>query len=158
MLPEGGIPLALACLVINEEKLWNIGQAWQDRPVTTTCVTVAGEVDNPLTVEVPVGTPIAVLLDLAGGATAAGYRIIEGGPMTGRLLPKHIVHSGRGSVQKTTKGIIVLPDHHNLVAQLTLDLGAILQRPSRLAVSVASAQIFVLAIFYGIYPHRILNQ
>jgi len=160
VLPEGGIPLALGCLVINVETLWNIGQAWQDRPVTTTCVTVAGEVDNPLTVEVPVGTPIAVLLDLAGGATAAGYRIIEGGPMTGRLLPKDIVHSGRGSVQKTTKGIIVLPDHHNLVAQLTLDLGAILQRAQsaccqcRICTDLCPRYL----LGHGIYPHRILNR
>ena len=160
VVPAGGIPLAVHCLVINVETLRNIARACQDRPVMTSCLTVAGAVQRPLTMEVPVGTPISVLLDVAGGTTTPDYRVIEGGPMTGHLIPQEAVASGKAAVKKTTKGLIVLPSHHGLLRQPTLSLGAILQRAQsaccqcRLCTDLCPRYL----LGHDIYPNLILNR
>lgn len=168
MVPEGGIPLAVKCLVINVETLRNIMWALKDRPVVTTCVTVAGAVQDPVTLEVPIGTSFEVLLDLAGGVTIPDYKLIVGGPMTGRILPnkargepgEEILGSPEAVVTKTTKGLVVLPPHHPICRQYALSVGAMLQRAQsaccqcRLCTDLCPRYL----LGYSIEPHRVLNR
>lgn len=159
IVPEGGIPLNIDSVVINVETLFNIVAACQDSPVVTTYVTISGEVREPLTLGVPVGTPIMSLLDLAGGATIPDYRIIEGGPMTGHLVSQDAVETGRAAVKKTTKGLIVLPENHWLIRQVSLSLGSILQRAQsaccqcRLCTDLCPRHL----LGHDINPHLVLN-
>lgn len=115
-VPEAGLPLQVGVLVANVESLCNIDRAAAGLPVTHRFLTVAGEVRTPLVLRVPVGTPVGDIIALAGGATVRAFRIIDGGPMMGRVLA-----DSDQPVTKTTSGILVLPDDHNVVRAKVMD-------------------------------------
>ncbi|NLJ69804.1 MAG: electron transport complex protein RnfC [Firmicutes bacterium] len=158
-VPEGGIPLAVGAVVLNVETLLNVAAALDGQPVTTTYVTVAGAVREPVTLAVPVGTPMAALLDLAGGPLPGSFRVIEGGPMTGELVPPEAVESGMAVCKKTTTGLIILPADHWLIQQADVSLGAILQRAQsaccqcRLCTDLCPRYL----LGHDIFPHLVLN-
>lgn len=116
VVPERGIPLQVGAVVSNVESLYNLDRAMRDKPVTHRYLTVTGEVKKHAVLKVPVGTPVADVLDWAGGPTISAYKIVDGGPMMGKVLPD----SGR-PVTKTTSGLIVLPPDHNVVARKIMD-------------------------------------
>ncbi|MDO8605200.1 MAG: electron transport complex subunit RsxC [Phaeospirillum sp.] len=73
------------------------------RPLLSRVVTVSGgAIAEPKNIEVPLGTPVSVLLAFCGGATNA-KRYISGGPMMGQPLPSLDV-----PVVKGTSGILAL--------------------------------------------------
>jgi Na+-translocating ferredoxin:NAD+ oxidoreductase RnfC subunit len=110
VVPEGGIPLNVLAVVSNVESLLNISRAMADIPVTDRYLTVCGEVHEPVVCKVPIGTPAAEVIALAGGPKISEFGIIMGGPMMGKVLA-----GGSEPVTKTTSGIIVLPPHHNVI-------------------------------------------
>lgn len=116
VVPERGIPLQVGAVVSNVESLYNMALAMQDKPVTHRYLTVTGEVKKHAVLKVPVGTPVSDVLDWAGGPTIADYKIVDGGPMMGRVLP-----DASRPVTKTTSGLIVLPPDHNVVARKIMD-------------------------------------
>jgi Na+-translocating ferredoxin:NAD+ oxidoreductase RnfC subunit len=67
IVPEGGIPVMVGVVVTNVETLLNVSNALHDRSVISKFVTINGEVANPMTIEVPVGTPVRSLIDYCGG-------------------------------------------------------------------------------------------
>lgn len=122
IIPEGGIPLAAGTVVINVETLININKAVGGIPVTHKYVTISGEVKRPVTVLVPVGTIIKDVLPLAGGVTIKEYSLIDGGPMMGKPVAEG------DAVQKTTKGILVLPRNHSIINNRTTQLTSLIRR------------------------------
>jgi Na+-translocating ferredoxin:NAD+ oxidoreductase RnfC subunit len=110
-VPERGIPLQVGAVVSNVETLFNVARAMDGAPVTHRYLTVSGEIKNPMVVKVPVGTLVSDVLAYAGGATCAGYKVVDGGPMMGRVLPDI-----NQPVTKTTSGLILLPPDHTVVA------------------------------------------
>jgi Na+-translocating ferredoxin:NAD+ oxidoreductase RnfC subunit len=107
VIPPGGLPKDVDTAVANVETLMNIGL---DRPVTHKYLTVAGAVQNPVTLKVPIGIPIGEVIEAAGGPTVADFGILLGGvmmakPASGLDVP----------VTKTTGGIVVLPATHALI-------------------------------------------
>lgn len=122
IIPEGGIPLASGTVVINVETLINVNKAVDGIPVTHKYVTISGEVKKPVTVLVPVGTIIKDLLPLVGGTTIEEYSLIDGGPMMGKLIAEGNV------VQKTTKGILVLPRNHSIINNRTISIASLVRR------------------------------
>ena len=112
VVPEMGIPLNVGCVVINTETALNIYNAVNDKPVIEKFVTIAGDVPTPVTVKVPVGTPIMEVLGMAGIKDLSGFRVIDGGPMMGPLMT-----DTTGYVTKKTKGLVVLREDHNLVTK-----------------------------------------
>jgi Na+-translocating ferredoxin:NAD+ oxidoreductase RnfC subunit len=115
VVPTGGIPLDVGAVVSNVTTLANIADALGGIPVTDKYVTVAGEVNNPMTLKVPVGTPFEVLLrESQGPESLNGYAMIVGGPATGRIS-----YDLRETVQKTTGGIIILKKDHPLISKKT---------------------------------------
>lgn len=114
IVPEGGIPIDVGVVVQNVTTLAHIADAADGRPVTKRMVTVQGEVAKPATFLAPIGTPLAELVALAGGATIADPGIIVGGPMMGRLAV-----DPTEPLTKTVAGIIVLPREHRVVATRT---------------------------------------
>ena len=110
VVPAGDIPISVGVSVYNVETVYNIYRAvWEQKPVTHKYVTMAGEVENSVTLHVPLGTTFKELITLAGGATVENYKLISGGPMTGVLV------SPEGVVTKTTNAIIVLPENHPVI-------------------------------------------
>lgn len=110
VVPEGGIPLKVGCIVTNVETVLNINAALSGKPVTHTYLTVAGDVPSPVTVKVPVGMTVKEVLSLAGDSNLDGMSVIDGGPMMGKLIK-----SIDSPVTKTTKGLIVLNESHPLI-------------------------------------------
>ncbi len=123
IVPESGLPLHVGCVVINPETLWNISRALEGEMLTHKYVTVSGEVENPLTLRVPLGMAMDEVVGLAGGANIANYVIIEGGPVMGKLVTDVSV-----PVTKTTKALIVLPPDHPRVRLFQLSLNAIIKQ------------------------------
>lgn len=116
IVPEASLPLDVGVVICNVETLVNVAAALEGRPVVHKWVTVTGAVREPVTLKVPVGTPMAALVAAAGGATERDWAIVEGGPMMGRV----VLDAGR-PVTKTTGGIIVLPRQHPLITRPLLD-------------------------------------
>jgi Na+-translocating ferredoxin:NAD+ oxidoreductase RnfC subunit len=107
VIPPGGLPKDVGCLVMNVETLVNI---CGDRPVKHKYLTVGGAVHHPITLRVPVGTPIRAAIEAAGGANVSHFRALLGGVMMARLA------GGLDEpVTKTTGGIVVLPADHFLI-------------------------------------------
>lgn len=112
LIPPGGIPLQVGCVVNNVETLYNVHHASQGIPVTRKLVSIAGEVQEPKTVWAPIGTSFRDLLSSVGGTSVSDYGIFVSGLMMGTLSfnPDDVV-------TKTTAGLIVLPRQHPLVVR-----------------------------------------
>ena len=106
----GGLPIECGVAVFNVETVWNVYNAvWQGRPVVDKCVTVVGEVENPITVRVPIGISVGEVVAMAGGATVEEPVYLLGGPMMGNFGTEYT------AITKTSNAIIVLPKSHFLV-------------------------------------------
>lgn len=155
VVPQGGIPLQVGVIVLNVETLLNISRALNHEAVTHKYVTVAGAVANPVTVKVPLGTPINSVLGLAGGSTVEHFRVLEGGPMMG----KEVYDLERG-VTKTTKGLIVLPAEHRLWRKKDVPSSTMLKRAMSVCCQCSACTDLCPRHLLGhtIEPHRILRS
>lgn len=122
IVPEGGIPLKVGAIVINVETLLNIYNGIHNIPVTEKYITVAGAVKNPVTVKVPLGISIKELIDMAGGSLFEKFKVIDGGPMMGK-----VISSIEEPIKKTSKGFIILPENHALIINKEKDINKILK-------------------------------
>ena len=107
VIPPGGLPRDVDVAVSNVETLINIGL---DQPVTHKYLTVAGAVQTPVTLRVPVGVAIGEVIEAAGGATVNDIGVLLGGVMMAKPADSLDL-----PVTKTTGGIIVLPASHSLI-------------------------------------------
>jgi cobalamin reductase len=108
VVAAGELPITQGIVVQNVETILNVGN---QRPVTTKFLTIAGDVRNPVTLEVPVGTAFRHILQQAGPLSPS-FDVLVGGPMMGRLAD-----SLDEPVTKTTGGLIVLPSEHELAVR-----------------------------------------
>ncbi len=109
VVPPGGIPLHVGAVVINVETALNVARA-RETSVVEKFLTVGGAVAEPVSLRVPVGVTIGECVSAAGGATVANACYLIGGVMMGRLET-----NPQTLVDKTTGGIIVLPENHPVV-------------------------------------------
>ena len=117
IIPPGKIPLTVGCVVTNVETVLNVARR---QPVTTKFLTIAGDVANPVTVEVPIGITFAEAIELAGGPTAKEPCALVGGAMMGKFCDDFTQ-----PITKTTGGLILLDRSHSLVRRYTLPWNAI---------------------------------
>lgn len=111
VIPEGGRPGNVGCLVHNVITLIQIAEAVDDnRPVTSRAITIGGAVENPVTVFAPIGTSFEYCLAAAGGASVSDYVVIDGGPMMGKFID-----TARAVVTKRTSSFLVFPREHMYV-------------------------------------------
>ncbi|MFQ6059639.1 MAG: 4Fe-4S dicluster domain-containing protein, partial [Anaerolineae bacterium] len=121
----------VGCIVQNVGTLFNIALAQKGIPVTHRLLTVTGAVNEPKTINLPIGTPIGDAIAWAGGIkiphwsarTEEDYAVVVGGPMMGRLaenLSEPII--------KTTSGLIVLPRNNPVVRSLGRPAGSWVKR------------------------------
>ncbi len=123
IVPEGGIPLNVGVIVINAETLLNVYNAINGIPVTEKYVTITGEVNNPVTVKVPIGISIKEAIELAGGSAIKDFSVIDGGPMMGKL-----VEDINAPIKKNTKGLIVLEKNHKIVQSKMKNIKAMIRQ------------------------------
>lgn len=106
-VPTGGLPTDVGCVV------QNVGTAaavhrWIERgePLISRITTVTGDgVLSPTNVLARIGTPVADLVELAGGYTERANHMVIGGPMTGKSVTTDEV-----PVVKATNCVLVLSD------------------------------------------------
>ena len=122
VVPPGGLPKDVGCVVSNVSTLADISGAAADIPVTERYITIAGAVKTPKTVLAPLGTPMTHLLErsngLAENLSENDCAYIIGGPCMGELAD---CLSGK-VVTKTTGGLIVLPKSHPLCMKKSADV------------------------------------
>lgn len=112
IVPLMGIPLDVGAVVINVLTAMNIAR---NVPVTERVITVTGEVKNPQTLIVPIGTSFRKLIEFCEGPRdESRYSMIVGGPMMG-----HVEDDWDAPVTKLTGAIIILPKEHHLIAKKT---------------------------------------
>lgn len=129
IVPEGAIPLSVGVAVLNVETVLNIYNALENNnPVIEKYVTVTGAVNKPITLKVPIGTRVNELIRMAGDVNFKNYKILCGGPMTGKIVDIGF------NITKTTKAIIVLPEDHPVIIKKELNVSIMLKR----AMSVCS--------------------
>jgi Na+-translocating ferredoxin:NAD+ oxidoreductase RnfC subunit len=111
IVPPGGIPLEVGCVVANVETLYNA--AFAPRPVTETFVTVNGGVKAPATFRMPVGVTWRECVEnFCGGFTVKDPAYIDGGPMMGKVQTDFDL-----PLVKASGGIVVLPKDHSLIGK-----------------------------------------
>jgi len=87
-VPSGGLPADVGCLVQNVGTAAAIHHWIIDRePLISRVTTLTGDgLVEPVNVLARIGTPIADLIELAGGYTDRASHMVVGGPMTGKSI------------------------------------------------------------------------
>lgn len=110
VVKPGGLPIESGVAVFNVETVYNVYRAMkQSLPVVEKYVSVVAEVNNPVTVKVPIGCTIEEVVAQAGGVTTKNPVYFIGGPMMG------FIGTGSQPVTKTTNAILVLPEEHLII-------------------------------------------
>ncbi|MDD2955084.1 MAG: 4Fe-4S dicluster domain-containing protein [Oscillospiraceae bacterium] len=159
VVPPAGIPLDVGCVVSNIATLSAVFDAMEGKPFLDKYLTVTGEVAHPVILKVPVGTPIARCLELAGGALCSGeYLVLSGGPMMGAPMKRE--QALASFVTKTTSGLIVLPEDSYLARhnQISLEHMANRARSSCIQCSYCTQLCPRYLLGHPLEPHRIMRK
>ena len=105
VVKPGNLPITAGVIVYNVETMYNVALAIKGEPLTMKWVTIAGDIPNPVVVQVPIGTPIWALFEKNSVVVPENYTVLDGGPSMGKVIDIE-----RAVVTKTTKGLLVLPD------------------------------------------------
>ena len=113
----GNLPITAGVIVYNVETVYNVGMYLKTKkPVTKKWLTIAGDVEEPIALKVPVGTPVAELFEKNSIIVPEGYVVLDGGPSMGKVIdPENAV------ITKTTKGLLILPESCPAVESKFLD-------------------------------------
>ncbi len=110
VVSPGSIPIEHGIAVFNVETVYNMYRALEyGEPVIEKYLTIAGEVNQPVTVKVPVGVKIKEVIKLAGNTKVSNPQFIMGGPMTGKIVNDSEV------ITKTSNAVLVLPEDHFII-------------------------------------------
>lgn len=105
-VPAGGLPADIGCVVINVQTAFAIYRAVVlGMPVYERVVTLGGFFRKPGNVLIPIGTPLADILNARGGIPDSVDKIVLGGTMMGVAISDLNV-----PVAKGTSGILLLKD------------------------------------------------
>ena len=119
----GGLPIETGVAVFNVETVYNVYRGLKlNTPVVDKVISVVGEVEHPVTVRAPLGTPLSEVAAMAGAITTQNPRYLVGGPMMGRLGHPY------DPVTKTTNAILILPEDHYLIRRMEAKLSVDIKR------------------------------
>ena len=106
-VPSGALPIEVGAVVQNVGTVFAIYEAVQkNKPLIERVLTITGKsVQNPANYQVRLGTPLADVVELAGGIPTDTGKVIAGGPMMGRAVASLNVPTTKGSA-----GILFLPE------------------------------------------------
>jgi Na+-translocating ferredoxin:NAD+ oxidoreductase RnfC subunit len=155
VIPPGTLPVESGLLVLNVETVYNIYRAvYENAPVIHKWVTVTGEVRNPATLRLLVGSTVSEAIEKAGGSCSGEPAYIIGGPMMGYLAA-----NGFEAIKKTTNAVIVVPHDHFLVQTYSrnprIDLNRVASACCQCRVCTDICPRRLLG--YPIEPHRIMR-
>lgn len=102
----GKLPITVGVIVYNVETMYNLGALKRyGRPVIEKWLTVGGNIPSPTVVKVPIGIKVSELLKALNVEIPEGHTVVDGGPSMGK-----IINPATAVINKTTKGILILPD------------------------------------------------
>ena len=154
-VPAGGLPLDLEIVVHNVATASAIADMVEnDTPLIERVITVTGDgVRRPANVVVPLGTPIAAVLEHCGGLKPEARQVILGGPMMGVAQKELDV-----PVVKGTSGILALTQPQRVVGEQPcircgrcLDACPMFLNPARLAQLVRNERA------EGLLSHHVMS-
>ena len=106
VVKPGNLPISAGVIVYNVETMYNVGAALKfSTKLTMKWLTIAGDVPEAIVTRVPIGTPIADLLERHDIVVPEGYSVVDGGPSMGKVIDHETA-----VVTKTTKGLLILPN------------------------------------------------
>ena len=132
ILQPGQLPLEANAIISNVETIKHVVNAIEeDKPLIDKDLTVGGRVQNPsIFLDVPIGLPISVFIEKAGGYINPHGEIVRGGPFTGRPALE------TDPINKTTGGLLVAmpyPQEKEKVGILICECGAQEERLRQIA-------------------------
>ena len=104
MIPPGGLPRDVGCLVQNVETLLNVRR---DAPVTHKYLSIAGDVPEPVTVRAPIGISFGDVFAALSIAPESIGAVLVGGVMMGRAMESY-----DEVVTRTTGALLCFPADH----------------------------------------------
>ena len=106
-VPSGGLPIAVGAVVQNVGTVYAVYEAvMKHKPLVERVVTVTGKsVKKPGNYLCRIGTPIARLIEAAGGMPEDTGKVISGGPMMGKAVTSTDI-----AVTKGTSGVLLMPE------------------------------------------------
>jgi Na+-translocating ferredoxin:NAD+ oxidoreductase RnfC subunit len=110
LIPPAALPVDVGCVVHNVETLLNIAAAAEGWPVLEKTLTIAGAVNHPVTVTVPIGTTFREIIETTGGLATNDPVLCLGGLMMGETTDNLDT-----PVTKTSTGVVVLPRKHHII-------------------------------------------
>ncbi|MBF0205591.1 MAG: SLBB domain-containing protein [Oligoflexia bacterium] len=134
IIAEGQLPLSQGVIVHNVLTLAQLAQIDSGSAIVDRFVTIAGAVKQPKVFIVPIGTPLRELLKrMEMSGPAQNLKIIDGGPMMGKVLERSTVAdilngSSNFFINKRTSGIIILPQDHTLIRMKELSVHDVIRR------------------------------
>ena len=132
ILQPGQLPLEANAIISNVETIKHVVNAIEDdKPLIDKDLTVGGRVQNPsIFLDVPIGLPISVFIERAGGYINPHGEIVRGAPFTGRPAQED------EPINKTTGGLLVAmpyPQEKEKVGILICECGAQEERLRQIA-------------------------
>ena len=132
ILQPGQLPLEANAIISNVETIKHVVNAIEeDKPLIDKDLTVGGRVQNQsIFMDVPIGLPISVFIEKAGGYINPHGEIVRGGPFTGRPAREE------EPINKTTGGLLVAmpyPQEKEKVGILICECGAQEERLRQIA-------------------------
>ncbi len=155
VVPQGGIPPEVSVLVSNVTTLWRVASAKEGAAFTERYVTVTGEVRNPSTLLVPLGTSVRELLSACGGVLSDPFSLILGGPMMGE-----ITDDADSPVRKTTTAVIVLPRESHLMRRRRVSLAVGVRRAMAACMQCSDCTLLCPRRLLGheLFPHKTMRS
>ena len=132
ILQPGQLPLEANAIISNVETIKHVVNAIEeDKPLIDKDLTVGGRGQTPsIFLDVPIGLPISVFIERAGGYINPHGEIVRGGPFTGRPAKED------EPINKTTGGLLVAmpyPQEKEKVGILICECGAQEERLRQIA-------------------------
>ena len=114
VVPEGGLPSDVGCLVLNVTSLAFIAKYIETgMPLVEKCITVDGSaIKTPKNLIVPVGTPVKDVLDYVGANYDEIFKVLYGGPMMGIAI-----YNIEDPILKNNNAIVALNKKDSLPAK-----------------------------------------
>ncbi|MCI8773581.1 MAG: NADH-quinone oxidoreductase subunit J [Lachnospiraceae bacterium] len=154
VIKPGGLPIDEHVVVYNTETMYNLYRAVHlQEPVTDKLVTIVGEIENPVTISIPLGTTVGEAVSLAGRITVKNPAFVMGGPMMGKIGTENTV------ITKTTNAIIILPEDHKVVMRMNKNLELERRRAASSCCQCRTCTDLCPrhALGHPIEPHRIMR-
>lgn len=157
VIPPSGIPSAVSAVVSNVGTVAAIYDAMNGVPLTQKIITVTGEVEVPVIVSCPVGTPIQEVID-QGRPIPRRYTVILGGPLMGRRVGMDDIP--KEYVTKTSSGVIVLNEDSHLSNRRNTSIETMLRmaRAACIQCSFCTELCTRHMLGHPLRPHKIMRK